>query len=203
MGQRHSFAIFFRKGRLILNQNIMDSLESSPVIAAVKDENFPSALKSPVEMIFLFGSKILTVKDRIDLAHKEGKLIFIHIDLAEGIARDRAGVEFLARQGADGIISTKPSLLRIAKELGLVTVQRFFVYDSQGIAGIAEMLGSSSPDIIEILPGVIGKIIDRFAESVSVPLIAGGLIETKAEVTCALQKGALAVSTGKEELWYL
>ncbi|MBR5294956.1 MAG: glycerol-3-phosphate responsive antiterminator, partial [Clostridia bacterium] len=80
---------------------------------------------------------------------------------------------------------------------------RIFVYDSQGISSIAEMLGSSSPDIIEILPGVIGKIIDRFAESVSVPLIAGGLIETKAEVTTALQKGAIAVSTGKEELWYL
>ncbi len=186
-----------------MDQSILDSLESSPVIAAVKDEKFSLALKSPVEIIFLFGSKILSVKDRIDAAHESGKRIFIHMDLAEGIARDRAGVEFLHKQGVDGIISTKPSLLRIAKDLGLVTVQRFFVYDSQGISGIAEMLGTSSPDIIEILPGVIGKIIDRFAESVSVPLIAGGLIETKAEVTCALQKGAIAVSTGREELWYL
>ncbi|MBQ3075076.1 MAG: glycerol-3-phosphate responsive antiterminator, partial [Clostridia bacterium] len=40
------------------------------------------------------------------------------------------------------------------------------------------------------------------AKEVSVPLIAGGLIETKAEVMDALQSGAIAVSTGKEELWY-
>ena len=35
-----------------------------------------------------------------------------------------------------------------------------------------------------------------------IPVIAGGLIETKAEVTEALCQGALAVSTGKQELWY-
>ena len=37
----------------------------------------------------------------------------------------------------------------------------------------------------------------------SVPIIAGGLIENKAEVTEALGLGAAAVSTGKKELWYL
>lgn len=186
-----------------MNLNIIDSLEASPVIAAVRDENFPAALKSPVEIIFLFGSRILSVKDRVESAHREGKKLFVHIDLAEGIARDRAGVEFFSSIGVDGIISTKPSLLRVAKEMGLVTVQRFFVYDSQGVAGIEEMLASASPDIIEILPGVIGKIIHRFSREVSVPLIAGGLIETKAEVMEALQEGAFAVSTGREALWYL
>lgn len=185
-----------------MNSKIFDSLESSPVIAAVRDESFDAALASPVDMIFLFHSHILTVKDRVEKAHEAGKSLFIHLDLADGIARDRAGVAFLGEVGVDGVISTKPSLLRVAKEMGLVTVQRFFVYDSQGVAGIEEVLDSSDPDIIEILPGVIGKITSRFAKEVSVPLIAGGLIETKAEVMDALQNGAIAVSTGKEELWY-
>ena len=34
-------------------------------------------------------------------------------------------------------------------------------------------------------------------------VIAGGLIETKAEITTALSSGAVAVSTGKKELWYV
>lgn len=185
-----------------MNSKIFDSLEASPVIAAVRDEGFEAALASPVDMIFLFHSHILTVKDRVESAHGAGKRLLVHIDLSEGIARDRAGVAFLSKIGVDGVISTKPSLLRFAKEMGLVTVQRFFVYDSQGVAGIEEVLDSSDPDIIEILPGVIGKIISRFSREVSVPLIAGGLIETKAEVMEALQSGAIAVSTGKEELWY-
>ena len=57
-------------------------------------------------------------------------------------------------------------------------------------------------DLIEIMPGVIGKIIERFAKG-EIPLISGGLIETKAEVTSALNLGAFAVSTGKSELWYM
>ena len=65
-----------------------------------------------------------------------------------------------------------------------------------------EMLSVSSPDFIEIIPGVIGKVISRFA-SRGIPVIAGGLIESKAEITEALSSGASAVSTGKKELWYM
>lgn len=183
-------------------EKILDCLEASPVIAAVKDKNFNQALKSPVDIIFLFGGGVLSVEERIKAAHKVGKYIFIHIDLAEGIGKDRYGVEFLSKCGADGVISTKSSLIRAAKENGMVAVQRFFVYDSQGVASIDEILASSAPDIIEIMPGIMGKIIERFSHF-DTPLIAGGLIETKQEVTEALKLGACAVSTGKEELWYI
>jgi len=179
---------------------IIERLEASPVIAAVKDKLFESALRSPADVIFLFGADIMTVEDRIRKAHDAGKFLFIHIDLTEGIGKDKAGLRFLSACGADGILSTKTSLIRLAKELQMVTVQRFFAYDSQGVESIDEVLRSSTPDIIEIMPGVIDKIIRRFSSG-SIPLIAGGLIETKAEVTGALRCGAIAVSTGKQELW--
>ena len=35
-----------------------------------------------------------------------------------------------------------------------------------------------------------------------IPLIAGGLVETRQEVNTSLTLGAFAVSTGREELWY-
>ena len=94
------------------------------------------------------------------------------------------------------------NLLRMAKDFDLLTVQRFFAYDSQGVKSINEVIHSSSPDIVEIMPGVIGKIIERFSGG-GIPLIAGGLIETKSEITNALNLGAFAVSTGKKELWYI
>jgi glycerol uptake operon antiterminator len=49
---------------------------------------------------------------------------------------------------------------------------------------------------------VIGKSIRRFSSG-GTPVIAGGLIETKQELTDALGSGATAVSTGRKELWYL
>ncbi len=182
------------------SREILDSMERSPVIAAVADNKWNQAIAGPSEVIFYFKANILTVKDKIEEAHKKGKAIFVHIDLAEGIAKDRFGIEFLKGAGVDGILSTRGQLIRAAKDLGLITVQRFFALDSQGVDNISDQLFSASPDFMELMPGVIGKIISRFSGG-SVPVIAGGLVESKAEVTEALGFGAVGVSTGKIELW--
>lgn len=183
-------------------KELYECLEDNPIIAAVHDNLFEQALESPANVIFLLGGNLLNVAEKTSAARKVNKKIFLHIDLSEGIGKDRSGIEYLGRSGADGIISTRANLIRMAKEFGLLTVQRFFAYDSQGVESINDVIYNSSPDIVEIMPGVIGKIIERFSGS-SIPLIAGGLIETKAEVTNALNLGAFAVSTGKKELWYI
>ena len=67
---------------------------------------------------------------------------------------------------------------------------------------IEEMLRITNPHLMEIMPGVIGKAIRRFSQG-RVPVIAGGLVQTKQEVTEALGCGATAVSTGQQALWYL
>lgn len=181
---------------------ILDCLECNPVIAAVQSDGFEAALQSPVQIIFHLGADLLSVADDIQRAHGLGKYIFIHLDLAEGIGKDRTGVKYLAQCGADGVISTKSQLIRYAKEQGLVTVQRFFALDSKGMESIEDVVRNTNPHLMEIMPGVIGKAIRRFSKGF-IPVIAGGLIQTKSEVTDALGDGASAVSTGKSELWYL
>lgn len=183
------------------NKELFDILERSPVIAAVHN-SFESALSAPPEILFHLKANIITLPEQIKKAHENNKFVFIHLDLAEGIGKDRAGIEFLKGISVDGIISTRSQIIRMAKEFGLATVQRCFVLDSQGTQSINDILETSSPDFIEIMPGVIGKVIERFSGG-KIPVIAGGLIETKAEVTSALASGAVAVSTGKKELWYL
>ena len=181
---------------------LLNCLECNPVIAAIGQDGFQAALRSPVQIIFHLGIDLMSVSDAIRQAHEAGKYIFIHLDLAEGIGKDRAGVRYLAQCGADGIISTKAQLIRYAKEQGLITVQRFFALDSKGMDSIEEMAKNTNPHLMEIMPGVIGKAISRFSSG-SIPVIAGGLIQTKSEVTDALSCGATAVSTGKSDLWYL
>ena len=181
-------------------KDLMDRLERSPIIAAVRDDRFEAALRSEIEVIFYLSAELMTVRERIHQAHQAGKAILIHLDLAEGIGKDRAGVRYLAACGADGLISTRTPLIRLAKEADLVTVQRFFALDSYGMGGIAETLLVSEPHLMEIMPGVITKEIKRFASGTT-PVIAGGLVETKAEVTGAIKAGAMAVSTGKTALW--
>ncbi len=177
-------------------------LEDNPVIAAAYEENWSTALTSPCQVLFHLKANIMTIEQQATAAHEAGKAIFVHLDLANGIGKDKAGIEFLARCGVDGIISTRSQLIRLAKECKLLTVQRFFILDSQGLDSIEENLSSAAPDLLELMPGVIRKAIVRFAGG-SIPIIAGGLVETKTEVTEALSAGAFAVSTSAQTLWYL
>lgn len=181
---------------------LKDSLERCPVIAAVHANQWTQALEAPPELIFLLDANLLTIKQQCEEAHAAGKHLFVHMDLAEGIGRDRVGIRYLAEIGVDGILSTKAQLIRWAKEQNLLAVQRFFLLDSQGMNSISDMVHSTEPHLMEIMPGVISKALKRFGEG-PVPVIAGGLLETKAEVTAALSCGATAVSTSRSELWYL
>lgn len=177
-------------------------LERDPVIAAVTDEKWIPAIESPAQVIFYLSAGLLTLEEKVRQAHGAGKFVMVHMDLAEGIGKDREGVRFLAKCGVDGVISTRAQMIRLAKEQGLVTVQRFFALDSKGMESIEEMLRNTNPHLMEIMPGVISKAITRFRKS-GIPVIAGGLIETKQEVTEALGAGATAVSTGQQKLWYM
>ncbi len=186
----------------MLLHEVLNHLECDPIIAAVRDDKWDAALKSPAKTIFYLSANLLTVKERITEAHSQDKYVMIHIDLAEGIGKDKVGIRYLKECGADGILSTRANLIRFIKEQDMIAIQRFFLLDSKGVESIEEMLTNSSPHMMELMPGVIDKAIARFGSG-SIPVIAGGLVETKQEVTNALGHGATAVSTGNCELWYL
>ena len=173
-----------------------------PIAAAIRTEkDFSTALRSDVDMIFLLHSNIMTVHQYVKEIHSAGKKAFVHVDFAEGLGKDRYGLEFLAKQGVDGILTTRTNIVKAAKEYGLITVQRFFIVDSHSLGTSVDSIKISKPDIIEIMPGVVTKKIKEFAEKASMPIIAGGLVETAEEVRAALEAGANVVSTGEAELW--
>lgn len=180
----------------------MINLELSPIIAAVRTkEDFISAANSPVGIIFLLNSNILTLKELVDYAHSKDKKLFIHIDFADGIGKDKFGLKFITQMGVDGIISTRVNIVKLARECGLATVQRFFIVDSHSVDTAVESIKSSKPDMIEIMPGILPRTISNFKNKVKMPVIAGGLIETKSDIIDAIKAGASAISTAKQELW--
>ena len=56
-------------------------------------------------------------------------------------------------------------------------------------------------DALEVLPGVIPKVLGIISRETKKPLVSGGLIESKNEVIQALNSGATCVSTTKKEIW--
>ena len=180
----------------------MSIFETKKVAASVRsEEDFCSALESNVEVIFLQNSNILNVKDQIERAHGADKKVFIHMDFAEGIGKDKSGLNLVKLMGADGILTTKTGMIRSARDLGLLTVQRFFIVDSHSVDTAVDSIKIAKPDIVEIMPGVVDKKIREFADRVDTPILAGGLIEFEEEVDRALDAGAKAVSTANQKLW--
>ena len=174
----------------------------SNIIAAIRTEDeLNEALQSDVGIIFDLAPNILRLMDNVKKVHASGKKIFIHIDLAEGIGKDKPGLEYSKNCGVDGIISTRINIIKAARELGLFSVQRFFIVDSHSIATTVEAIKSSKADMIEIMPGIVPKVIKKLRAVVNTPIIAGGLIETQDEINAAIKSGAYAVSSGEKSLW--
>ena len=180
----------------------MLDFENYPIIAAVRSESdVARALHADVQALFWLSCDIMTVEELIGRVHAAGKLLFVHMDLAEGIGKDASGVHYLATIGVDGIISTRSSIVAAAKKNGLACVQRFFMIDSRSVDTALDSLRQVSPDMIEVMPAIAYKTIARIGKKTHIPIIAGGLIETKEEIFSALGAGASMVSTARYELW--
>ena len=85
----------------------------------------------------------------------------------------------------------------------MYTVLRFFLIDSMAIKNI-ENLGNQHeqlPDVVEVLPGMMPKVIGKVCKMSKTPIIAGGLISDKESVMAALSAGAIAVSSTNHEVW--
>ena len=96
-------------------EELKNRLECFPIIAAIRDNRWRQALNSPAEILFYLEANILTVRDRIRQAHEAEKIVFVHLDLAEGIGKDRSGLQYLQECGVDGIISTRSPIIRSAR----------------------------------------------------------------------------------------
>ena len=172
------------------------------VIAAVRDSNvLKSATLDGIDTVFLLDTNIIELGETVAEVQNAGKEIFVHADFAEGVGKDRFGMQFIKNTGANGAISTRANIIKSARDVGLKTVQRIFIVDSQSIETAIESTRSSKPDMIEIMPGVVPKVISAMKARTDIPIIAGGLISDADDVKNAVSAGAIAVSTSNTDLW--
>lgn len=182
-----------------------ERIQRSPVVAAVGDlARVEAAIGSPSEIIFLLAGSILTIPRVIDAAEAAGKGIYIHLDLVEGFSRDLVTLDYIKEKlKPAGIITTRTHLVKYAAEIGLEAIQRVFMLDSLSVETAIKSVRSTRPKAIELLPGIIPRVVARVGKETQLPVIAGGLIESKEDVIATLKAGAVGISTTREELWYI
>lgn len=181
----------------------IEAISDSPVIAAVQNRQaLEHVLSLQVPTLFLLNTDIFSSKEYVTTARAEGRNVFLHMDLIEGLAGNTKALDYVKnRISPSGIISTKSALIKYAREMGIFSIQRFFMVDSASYENAVKAVKNTKPSMVELMPGIIPDVIRRFTHETAVPVIAGGLITHKQQIIDALSAGALGVSTGCRELW--
>ena len=184
-------------------QLLYDQIQNNPIIAAVgNEEELSLALNSDCRVVFLLMGNVMDIGELTRRVHASSKLCVIHLDLIEGFSSKEIAVDAIQKAtGAEGIISTRGALIKRAKQLGMAAVPRGFMLDSRSLNSFEQQIAQSKPDFVEILPGLLPKVIAQLKERIDIPIIAGGFIHEKEDVIAALQAGALAVSASSPKIW--
>ena len=188
------------------SRNLREALAKHPIIAAVHSfEDAAVAAESPCAVVFLLGGKLFDVKEMVSRLQQKGKIVFVHLDLAEGIARDANGVQILAEiVRPDGVITTKNNLVRTIREYGMLAALRCFIMDGQSYQKAIQVSGNVSPDFVELMPGILPpSLIEPFCRETGAAVVAGGLVRSAVDANQAFSAGARGISTSDRALWTL
>ncbi|MDO4662812.1 MAG: glycerol-3-phosphate responsive antiterminator [Tissierellia bacterium] len=183
-------------------KEIITEIETNPVIMAIKDnKDLRKCLENDIKVVFVLYGNINNISYIVEKLKDHGKYVIVHEDLIEGLRPGNLASEFIINQtSADGIITTRVKDAIKAKQLGLFTVLRFFILDSLSLESMKNSLKSANADLIEVLPGVMPKIIKDLSRRTAIPIVAGGLIKDKEDVINALNSNAFAISSSNYEV---
>ncbi|HEY4553907.1 MAG TPA: glycerol-3-phosphate responsive antiterminator [Bacillaceae bacterium] len=182
--------------------NIVDMVDSLIIPSIKKEEDLEKAINCQSQIVFILTGSLINMEAYLKKLKQANKFTFIHIDFIDGLSNTKSAIKYIASVWKPtGIITTKASLIKYAKEEKLKTIQRIFLIDHNAVQKGIETSKSCSPDAVEVLPGLMPTVIDQLTMQLDLPIIAGGLISNKKEILHALEAGALAVSSGNSQLW--
>lgn len=186
-----------------MKKEFKEALENSPIIAGIKDDEALKACKdTDSSVIYILYGDICTIADIVATVKSYGKIAMVHLDLINGLSSKEICVDYIKKYTlADGIITTKPALIKRAKELSLYTILRIFVIDSFAFDNIEKQLHTAKPDVIEVLPALLPKAMKKICSISSVPVIAGGLISDKEDIVTLLDAGVISISSTNYDIW--
>ena len=187
----------------LTKETFLDSTEKCPVIPEVKNDEWLEQLsKSESDVVYIVYGDICTIAEIVDRVKAMGKMAIVHVDLIVGLSLKEISIDFIKKYTkADGIISMKAQMIKRANDLGLFTIQRFYMMDGFTYANIAKNVKTTNPDVVEFMPSGLSKVMKYLAEQIDKPIVASGLTQDEEDVIGALKAGAIAVATTNRSLW--
>lgn len=186
-------------------KHFFERISEYSIVASVYDlGSLGQALASPCGIIFLQTGNIFNLKEVANTIRAAEKGLYILIDAIDGFSKDTWGLEYIVKNICpDGIISEKNNLIKLSKDMGVFTIQRLYISDSNSLRKGLSSIKEVRPHAVELLPGIMPEIIREITEETKISLIASGLIRDKERMESAFKAGAIGVSTSSEDTWYL
>jgi glycerol uptake operon antiterminator len=188
----------------MLKQEFLRLARLFPVAAAIKSsEDMQVALNSDALLLFVLKGDAFQLDPLVNQAHQRGKGLVVHVDLVSGIGKDRAGIQYLHQIGVDAVITSRSQLVSAGRAEGLITIQRLLLLDDSALESGVRTIARATPDIVEILPGIIfPEVAPILQQLLPGPFIAGGFIRTAADVARIQAAGGILSSSSTYQLWY-
>ncbi|MBC6308034.1 glycerol-3-phosphate responsive antiterminator [Listeria sp. FSL L7-1582] len=170
--------------------------------AAHNHRDVEKILSLDAEYMVMLETQVGQLKSLVNLAASGGKKVILHADLIHGLKNDEYAVDFLCQDVRPaGIISTRGNVILKAKQHKVLAIQRLFMLDSSAFTKSTALVQKTKPDYIELLPGILPTMVEQMTEQFNIPVIAGGLITTQAQVDEILAAKATAITTSQKSLW--
>ncbi len=167
-----------------------------------KMEDIEKIMASNYKYIVILEVHVSRLRAIFQIAEAHQKKLIVHMDLIHGLKSDEYATEYICQEFKPfGLISIKGSVILKAKQKGIKSIQRLFVLDSGSLEKGYALIGRTQPDYIEVLPGIVPKIISDIRKQTGKEVFAGGLIDTIEEVEQIYDAGAIAVTTSDKKLW--
>ena len=191
-------------GSLVSPAVVLQHLKQHPIIPALRSaKDVARVCRLSRRVVFLLGASLLTYREYMKALGEAEHVVFVHLDLLEGLKADSTGFSFLLQQEIpQGVISTHKNILALAKKNNILGLLRVFMLDSEALSRGVQVAQAVKPDFVELLPGsALPLLEDRKLRDFALPIIAGGLITNLEQVHAVLRKNVAGVSTSDTSLW--
>jgi glycerol uptake operon antiterminator len=195
-----------RKGIILQIKNAGEQLKFQSVIPSVhqRKELLYAMEETAADWIMLKLGDVNTLPQLVGYIHRSGKKVMVHQDSIKGLARDKMGIQYMANCGVDCVITMKSLCVKYIKDAGMIAAFGFFVIDSDACRTGLGSIKEHQPDVVILMPGTIPlQIIRDIKSEAGMPVILGGLMTTREQITGAIGIGVASVATSNQDLWNL
>ena len=134
-----------------MSHEFFEAMMDNPIIASVKDMDGleKCCVCEEIKVVFVLFGDVCSIKGIVEKIKAADKIAMVHIDLIGGLSSKEVAVDFIkTNTKADGIITTKVSLIKRAKELSMYTILRCFLLDSMALENIKHPQSNIKPDFL-------------------------------------------------------